>query len=67
MSFVSMNGNIDVTLPADIKSRLRLKTFDGSVYTDFDVKMEGAYGAINGGGPEYRFETMKGNILLHKK
>jgi hypothetical protein len=24
-------------------------------------------GSINGGGPEFRFETVTGNILLHKK
>jgi DUF4097 and DUF4098 domain-containing protein YvlB len=91
MSFTSMNGKIDVTLPADTKARLRLKTDNGSVYSDFDVKMEpdankpvvedargqggkysirldkNVYGSINGGGPEYRFETLNGSILLHKK
>jgi len=24
-------------------------------------------GTINGGGPEYTFQTMNGNILIHKK
>ena len=91
MSFTSLNGKIDVTLPADTKARVRLKTDHGSVYSDFDVKMEpdaskpvvedaqgkggkykikidrGVYGSLNGGGPEYRFETMNGNILIHKK
>jgi hypothetical protein len=91
MSFTSMNGKIDVTLPGDTKARLRLKTDHGSVYSDFDMKMEpdaskpvvedsrgqggkyrirmdrGVYGSINGGGPEFRFETMNGNILIHKK
>jgi hypothetical protein len=27
----------------------------------------GVYGAINGGGPEYLFQTMNGDILIHKK
>jgi hypothetical protein len=91
MSFTSLNGKIDVTLPADTKARVRLKTDNGAVYSDFDVKMEpdaskpvvednrgqggkyrikmdrSVYGSINGGGPEYRFETMNGNILIHKK
>lgn len=91
MSFTSMNGRIDVTLPADTKARLRLKTDRGSIYSDFDVKIEpdagksvvedaqgkggkyrikvdkSVYGSINGGGPEYRFETMNGTILIHKK
>lgn len=94
MSFTSFNGKVDVTLPADTKARLRLKTTNGAVFTDFDVKMEsdagkpavessggkdgkygkyrivmdrGVYGSINGGGPEYLFQTMNGDILIHKK
>jgi hypothetical protein len=91
MSFSSLNGRVDVTLPADTKAKLRLKSTMGAVYSDFDVKMEpdtsrpviedgrgqglryrvrmdrGMYGSINGGGPEYSFQTMNGNILIHKK
>jgi len=93
MSFSSLNGKVDVTLPADTKARLRLKTTNGEIYSDFDVKMEpdntkpvvedssgaggrfrirmsrGAniYGSINGGGPEYSFQTMNGTILIHRK
>lgn len=91
MSFTSMNGKVDVTLPADTKARLRLKSDNGNIYSDFDVKLEpdankpvvddtrsqnGKYkisvdkavtGTINGGGPEYTFQTMNGNILIHKK
>ena len=40
MSFTTMNGKVDVTLPGDTKAKLRLKTDNGSVYSDFDVKME---------------------------
>jgi hypothetical protein len=91
MSFTTLNGKIDVTLPGDTKAHLRLKTDNGSVYSDFDVKLDATaskpvvedsrnqggkyrirmdhsvYGTINGGGPEYRFETLNGNILIHKK
>jgi hypothetical protein len=91
MSFTSFNGRVDVTLPGDTKARFRLKTTNGEVYSDFDVKMEpdnsnpvvedsrgkgGKYrirmdrsvtGTINGGGPEYVFQTMNGTILIHKK
>ncbi|MEP6715629.1 MAG: DUF4097 family beta strand repeat-containing protein [Terriglobia bacterium] len=91
MSFTTMNGRIDVTIPGDTKARLRLKTDHGEVFSDFDVKMEpdtskpiveenrgqggkyrirmdkNVYGSINGGGPELRFETMNGSILIHKK
>ncbi len=146
MSFTSLNGKVDVTLPGDAKARLRMKTDNGAIYSDFDVKLEadaakpiiedtrgqptppelaqmdkdiaaaearlqellksrtrshpevvaaqreltaaqrsrdrvaaragGKYkitvdkavtGTINGGGPEYTFQTMNGNILIHKK
>ncbi len=91
MSFTSMNGRVDVTLPGDTKARLKLKSNNGSIYSDFDVKVEpdaskpvvedsrskdgkyrisvdkGVTGTINGGGPEYTFQTMNGNILIHKK
>ena len=91
MSFTTLNGKIDVTLPADTKAKLRLKTDNGSVYSDFDVKMEAdsnkpvvedsrsqngkylvrldhnIYASINGGGPEYRFETLNGSIQIRKK
>jgi hypothetical protein len=91
MSFTSFNGKVDVTLPADTKARLRLKTGNGEVFTDFDVKLDadavkpaienttgnkgkykismdrGVNGSINGGGPEYLFQTMNGDILIHKK
>jgi DUF4097 and DUF4098 domain-containing protein YvlB len=40
MSFSSLNGKVDVTIPADTKASLRLKTTNGAVYTDFDVKTE---------------------------
>jgi DUF4097 and DUF4098 domain-containing protein YvlB len=93
MSFSTLNGRIEVSLPGDTKARLRLKTTNGAIYSDFDVKMEpdnakpvvedargqggkyrirmdhsnGVYGSINGGGPEYSFQTMNGTILIHKK
>jgi hypothetical protein len=79
-----------VTFPSATKARLRVKTMNGPVYTDFDVKMENddkpvvedsrgnggkyrirmdraIFGSINGGGPEYLFQTMNGTILIHKK
>jgi len=40
MSFTSMNGKIDVTLPADIKATLQMKSEMGDIYSDFDLKLE---------------------------
>ncbi len=108
MSFSTVEGDLDVTLPADVKATVRLKTEEGDFYTDFAIdfqkvlekkesgrpsEAEGrtertpverwsvdrgghAYrldlervmkGAINGGGPEYKFYSMEGDIYLRKK
>jgi hypothetical protein len=58
MSFSTMNGDIDVTLPADLKADLKLRSQMGNIYSDFDVslkqtpqKVENAGGGAKG---EYR-------------
>jgi DUF4097 and DUF4098 domain-containing protein YvlB len=40
MSFSTMNGEIDVTLPASIKANVKLKTDHGDMFTDFDIKLD---------------------------
>jgi len=42
MSFSSMNGDIDVTLPADVKASVKMKTERGEVYSDFDIALKEA-------------------------
>lgn len=37
MSFASFNGDVDVTLPADVKATVKLSTHTGDAYTDFDI------------------------------
>lgn len=39
LSFSSMTGDIDVTLPPDTKASVKMKTDQGEIYTDFDVDM----------------------------
>jgi len=39
IAFTSLNGDIDVTLPAAVKANLRLRSDQGDVYTDFDVQV----------------------------
>ena len=38
MAFTSLNGEVDVTLPASLKANLKLRSDQGDVYTDFDVQ-----------------------------
>ena len=42
MSFSSLNGDIDVTLPADMKARVKLKSDNGAIYSDFDIALAAA-------------------------
>jgi DUF4097 and DUF4098 domain-containing protein YvlB len=39
MAFTSLNGDLDVTLPAAVKANLRLRSDQGDVFTDFDVQV----------------------------
>lgn len=40
MSFSTMNGDVDVTLPGDTKARVKMKSDNGDIYSDFEVKVE---------------------------
>jgi hypothetical protein len=41
MSFSTLNGDIDVTLPDSLRANVRMKTDNGEIYSDFDVKLSG--------------------------
>ncbi len=40
MSFSTLNGDIDVTLPDNVRANVRMKTDNGAIYSDFDVKLD---------------------------
>lgn len=42
LAFSTVNGGIDVTLPADLKANLRFRTGLGEVWSDFEVTLNGA-------------------------
>jgi DUF4097 and DUF4098 domain-containing protein YvlB len=74
MSFTSMNGNVDVTLPTALKADVKLRTDNGGIWTDFDVLKTASAaagdrtinGTINGGGANFDLRTHNGNIYLRK-
>ena len=39
MAFTSLNGAVDVTLPTNVKANVKLRTDNGSAFTDFDLQM----------------------------
>jgi DUF4097 and DUF4098 domain-containing protein YvlB len=76
ISFSSVNGSVRVTLPADLKANVKLRTLNGSAWSDFEMRMSGGLnmprggtmtGTINGGGVEASFSTLNGRIEIRKK
>jgi len=39
MAFISLNGNVDVTLPATLKATLKMRSDQGDIFSDFDVQL----------------------------
>ena len=39
MAFTSLNGDVDVTFPAATKMTVKMKTLNGEIYTDFDLRI----------------------------
>lgn len=60
MSFSSLNGDIDVTLPADAKATLRARTDNGETYTDFEVQLQASKPVVEdnrASGGKYKVKT----------
>lgn len=58
LSFSSLNGDIDVTLPADLKANLKLRSLHGEIYSDFEVKLGSAQPVTTtGGGDQGKFRV----------
>lgn len=87
MSFVSWNGDVDVTFPASLKATLKMQAGQGDILTDFQVALQPSaparteetrgkgyrvelnrevIGTVGGGGPEMRFKTFNGNVVVRK-
>ena len=74
----SINGHVDITLPSNAKSSVKLRAMNGEIFTNFDIAMKTAEdnmnvygggkieGAINGGGVEIQLDTINDNIYLRK-
>lgn len=50
MSFVTLNGNVDVTLPGSASVTAKMKSDQGEIYTDFDMAMQSGKNQVKRGG-----------------
>ncbi len=72
------NGEIDVTLPGATSANLELSSWNGDIYTNFDLSKpdkdglksisgKNVKGAINNGGVDIILKSTNGNIYLRKQ
>ncbi len=57
ISFSTLNGGIDVTLPADVKANLKLSTHRGEIWSDFDIKLAAGPITTRNDGPGGRYRV----------
>ena len=79
-SFSTVNGSVHMYFRPDLSAQLRYKTLSGDVYSDFPVApvsetrngviafRRGRFsnGQVGSGGPEIQFNTLNGNIFVHR-
>jgi hypothetical protein len=72
MTFSTGSGNVRVTLPTDYNGELDASTGNGSISSDFDLKIEGRMSprrvraTIGSGGARLRLATGNGGLELRK-
>lgn len=78
-SIETINGEIDITMPANSTADVSIKTLHGEAFTNFDLDIKSenddmtriggnkVEGQANGGGVELSFKTINGGIYLRKK
>jgi len=47
MAFTTLNGNVDITFPSNVKANTKIKTDSGDIYTDFDMAIETSKPKVN--------------------
>jgi hypothetical protein len=74
----TISGYVDMSWPKANGANLSMKTITGEVYSDLNIDFKGKkeknpivgyqlLGAVNGGGPEVRLESISNNVYLRKK
>lgn len=72
LEFHTVNGGIDLELPASVNASVHAATVNGHISTDFPLMIRGRFtgreitGEIGQGGPELSLKTVNGSIDLHR-
>jgi len=57
IAFATNNGDVDVTLPADVKANVKLRSLRGEIWSDFDIKLSGGPVTTSNGGANGKFRV----------
>ena len=73
LEFKTVNGGIDLTLPASLSARVEAKTLNGEITSDFPLTVNGTFsrrrlsGTIGGGGDrQLILETVNGSVQIRR-
>ncbi len=72
LRIASVNGSIDLTLPADLNTSFEYQSVNGHFDSDFPLNVQGHIsprhmsGTIGRGGRDLKLDTVNGNVALHK-
>jgi len=72
LQFHTVNGGVDVEMPAAANAEVHASTVNGHISTDFPLMVRGKFtgrqitGSIGQGGPELSLKTVNGSIELHR-
>lgn len=79
MAFTSLEGNVDVTFPGDVRALAKIRADHGPIINEFAPMPDGEtlsetearraswiYANINGGGPEFRLWSFYGRIHIRR-
>lgn len=74
LEFKTVNGSIDLTLPASLSTRVEAKTLNGDITSDFPLTVSGTFsrrrlsGTIGSGGGDRQLilETVNGSVRIHR-
>ncbi len=66
MAFSTLNGDINVTLPAETKANLKLKSDNGDVFSDFDIEIDKTQPKINKTTEPGMYKIVKDDWVIGK-
>ena len=72
LEFKTVNGGIDLSLPASLSAQVEVKTLNGDISTDFPMTVTGTVsrrrlsGTVGSGGRDLRLETVNGSVQLRR-